>query len=54
MREDAHAHIFDPSTAPYLNDAFLDEAEKLFDEAERLAEKEEVKLRVQVACLGVW
>jgi len=54
VKEDVHARIYDPPTAPYLNDEFLEEAEKLFDEAERLAEDEEVRLRVQVARLGVW
>ena len=54
VKENVHVHIYDPPTAPYLNDRFLEEAEKLFDEAERLAESEEVRLRVQVARLGVW
>jgi len=54
VKGNVHAHIFDPPTAPYLNDAFLEEAEKLFDEAENLAENEEIKLRVQVARLPIW
>jgi hypothetical protein len=52
--ENVHVHIFDPPTAPYLSDEFLEKAEKLFDEAERLAESEEVRLRVQVARLPIW
>ena len=50
-----HAHIFEPPTVPHLNnDEFLDSAERLFDEAERLAESEEIRFRVQVARLPVW
>jgi hypothetical protein len=49
-----HAHIYDPPTAPYLNDELLEEAEGLFDEAERLAENDEVRFRVQVARLPIW
>jgi len=50
-----HAHIYDSPTAPYLNDdEFLDTAERLFDEAERLAESEEIRFRVQVARLPIW
>jgi len=52
--ENVHAHIFDPPTAPYLNDELLEKAEKLFDEAEKLAESEEIRLRVQVARLPIW
>jgi len=54
VKENVHVHIYDPPTAPYLNDEFLEEAEKLFDEAERLAESEEIKLRVQIARLPIW
>jgi hypothetical protein len=50
-----HAHIFEPPTVPHLNnDEFLDSAERLFDEAERLAESEEIRFRVQIARLPVW
>jgi hypothetical protein len=50
-----HAHIFEPPTVPHLNDsAFLDAAERLFDEAERLAESDEIRFRVQVARLPIW
>jgi hypothetical protein len=50
-----HAHIFEPPTVPHLNnDEFLDSAERLFDEAERLAESEELRFRVRVARLPVW
>ncbi|MFA0776398.1 MAG: hypothetical protein PVTTEEND_000112 [Candidatus Fervidibacter sp.] len=51
----SHAHIFEPPTVPHLNDsAFLDAAEQLFDEAERLAESDEIRFRVQVARLPIW
>jgi hypothetical protein len=49
-----HAHIFDRPTARYLNDQFLDRAETLFDEAERLAGDSDVRLRVRTARLPVW
>ncbi|MGQ9461724.1 MAG: DUF4838 domain-containing protein [Candidatus Fervidibacter sp.] len=50
-----HAHIYDPPTALYLNsDEFLEGAERLFDEAERLAESEEIRSRVQIARLPIW
>lgn len=49
-----HAHIFDHPEAKYLNDAFLEQAEKLFDEAEQNAENDEVRFRVQTARLGIW
>jgi hypothetical protein len=50
----AHAHIFDRPTAKYLTDDLLSKAEKLFDEAERLADNSDVLLRVQVARLPNW
>jgi hypothetical protein len=49
-----HAHIFNPPTAPYLTDELLNGAEKIFDEAGKLAENEDVRFRVQVARLPVW
>lgn len=49
-----HAHIYDPPTAPYLNDEVLDGGERLFDEAEGLAESEEIRFRVQVTRLPIW
>lgn len=49
-----HAHIYDPPTVSYLNDEFLDGAERLFDEAERLAESEAIRFRIRVARLPVW
>lgn len=52
--KDVHVHIFDPPTSPFLDDEFLENAEKLFDEAERLADNEEIRLRVQVARLPIW
>jgi hypothetical protein len=52
--KEVHVHIYDPPTSAFLDDEFLEEAEKLFDEAERLADDEEIRFRVQVARLPVW
>ena len=52
--KNVHLHIYDPPTSPFLDDEFLEEAEKLFDEAQRLADSEEARFRVQVARLPVW
>ncbi len=49
-----HAHISDSPKAAYLNEAFLQGAEKLFDAAEKAAENDTVRFRVQVARLPVW
>src|SRR5439155_11278823 len=49
-----HAHIFDPPTAPYLTEDFLRRAEQILDEAERLADNETHRFRVQVARLPIW
>ena len=49
-----HAHIYDPPTAPYLNDEIINGAEKLFDEAERLADDDATRFRVRVARLPIW
>ena len=49
-----HAHIYDPPTAPYLNDEVINGAEKLFDEAERLADDDATRFRVRVARLPIW
>ena len=49
-----HAHIFDRPTAKYLSDEFLAQAEKLFDEAEGLADNSDVRSRVQIARLPIW
>lgn len=52
-QDGVHAHIFDRPTAKYLTDEILSEAEKLFDEAERLAENADIRFRVQTARLPV-
>jgi hypothetical protein len=52
--KEVHVHIFDPPTLPYLDDGFLEEAEKLFDKAEEVADNEEIRFRVQVARLPIW
>jgi hypothetical protein len=49
-----HAHIFDGPKAAYLNANFLGGAGKLLEEAEQLAENDQVRFRVQVARLPVW
>lgn len=49
----AHAHIFDSPKAPYLNDAFLSEATKIFDAAEQAAQDDSVRFRVQIARLPI-
>jgi hypothetical protein len=49
-----HAHIFDPPTAPYLNDALIRGAEESFDDAEKLSDNDTIRSRVQVARLPVW
>jgi hypothetical protein len=40
--------------AAYLNDEFLGAAAPIFDQAERLADNEDVRFRVQVARLPIW
>ena len=49
-----HAHIFDSSKVPYLNDEFLTSASKIFDAAEQAAKDETIRLRVQVARLPIY
>lgn len=49
-----HIHIFDRPTASYLSEDVLNSGEKILDEAEQLAENDEVRFRVQVARLPVW
>jgi hypothetical protein len=51
---DIHAHIFQPPTAAYLNDEFIDGADKLLNYAEKEAENETIRQRVQVARLPIW
>jgi hypothetical protein len=52
--KDCHAHIFNPPTACYLTDTVLEAGERLLDEAEKLAENDTIRFRVQVARLPVW
>jgi hypothetical protein len=49
-----HAHIFDSPKAAYLNEDFISSADKLFEQAEGLAENETVRERVRVARLPIW
>ncbi len=51
---DCHAHIFDRSTACYLNDAFLSEGEFILKTAEAMADDETIRARVEVAELPIW
>ncbi len=51
--KDCHAHIFDRSKACYLSDELIAGAEKIFDDAERAAENDTVRFRVQVARLPI-
>ena len=55
MREKGqHIHIFDEPTSAYLSADVMDAGERILDEAEQLAENDEVRFRVQVARLPVW
>ncbi|MCC7474629.1 MAG: DUF4838 domain-containing protein [Pirellulales bacterium] len=49
-----HAHIYDSPGVAYLHDEFLNEADKLLDEAETLAENDDIRFRVETARLGIW
>ncbi len=49
-----HIHIFDRPTSSYLGEEVLLTGQRLLDEAEQLAENDEVRFRVQVARLPVW
>jgi hypothetical protein len=49
-----HAYIFDSSKAAYLNDAFLQGADKILTRAEKEAESDSERSRVQVAHLPIW
>jgi hypothetical protein len=49
-----HAHIGDPTKARYLNEPFAKAADALLADAEKLAENDTVRLRVQTTRLPVW
>lgn len=49
-----HAHIFDSSKAAYLNEEFITGADTILNDAEKCAENDSVRFRVQVAHLPVW
>jgi hypothetical protein len=49
-----HAHIYDPPQAAYLTDPVVAGGAQLLDEAERMADNDAVRFRVQVARLPVW
>ncbi|MGO8705799.1 MAG: DUF4838 domain-containing protein [Candidatus Brocadiia bacterium] len=48
-----HMSIYDPPTSAYLNETMLDEADRLFDKAEMIADNEEVLKRVRTARLPI-
>jgi hypothetical protein len=50
----SHAHISDSPRAVYLNESFLRAADQLFDQAERAAQNETTRSRVEVARLPIW
>jgi hypothetical protein len=52
--QDRHAHIFDSPKSSYLTDEVYVEGERLLNEAEKLADDETIRFRVQVARLPVW
>jgi hypothetical protein len=54
IREGAHLHIFAGPKSSYYTEVVVVQGEKLLDEAERLAETQVIKERVQVARLPVW
>jgi len=49
-----HAFIYDPPTSAYLNDGFLSTADKLLTKAEKAAETDAIRLRVETAHLPIW
>ena len=49
-----HIHCFDKPTSAYLSEDVMNAGEKDLDEAEKLAENDEVRFRVRVARLPVW
>ncbi len=49
-----HIHIFDKPSSSYLKEEIMNEAERSLQEAEKLADNEEIRFRVQVASLPVW
>jgi hypothetical protein len=49
-----HSRIYDGPKSGYLSADVMDDGEKDLDEAERLAENDEYRFRVQVARLPVW
>jgi hypothetical protein len=52
--EGQHCHIFDGPKSPYLGEDMLNQAKQILDDAERAADNEEVRFRVQVARLPEW
>ena len=52
--QNKHIHIFDRPASPYLSEEVMAAGEKILDEAEQLAENDDVRFRVQVVRLPVW
>ncbi len=49
-----HIHIFDKPNSAYLSEDVMNAGEKILNEAEGLAENDDIRFRVQVARLPVW
>ncbi len=49
-----HAHIYDSPKAAYLNDSFITQADKLFDQAEEGAGDSAIRARLEVTRLPIW
>jgi len=53
VTEDVHVHIYDSPRQPYLSKEFLDESEKIFDQAEKTADDDLILRRVQKLRLSI-
>lgn len=51
--KDVHMGIYDSPKSSYLNEAMLDKADQIFDDAERVADNEEILARVRLARLSI-
>jgi hypothetical protein len=54
LEKDGHTYIYDEPTSAYLNAGVLKAAEQILDQAEELAQNDDVRFRVQVARLPIW
>jgi hypothetical protein len=53
VNDDMHLGIYDPPTASYLTKEFLEDADKIFDEAEMLADNDIILKRIKTARLSI-